>query len=226
MKKLDSADLAAMFGIELDSATIVPSVEIAKVLCTKCNGRGNFIGYTGRVVGKCFACDGTGLDRTIGVQVKEGDCVKCNGTGEYSAGRPCFACNSTGKTLIGADIDVSAISTAFAAAYANKIKSPKLRLDSFVFSRAPDTGRNAGSIYVKNAGEYIGKVTAGKFIPSLACDDGTKARVVAVASDPHNAAKAYGAKTGSCSCCGRELTNGESVELGIGPICRDKYGWG
>ena len=58
-----------------------------------------------------------------------------------------------------------------------------------------------------------------------ACDDPTRERVVAVASDPHAAAKAYGARTGECSCCGRELTNAESIELGIGPICRDKFGW-
>src|SRR4051812_21098674 len=28
--------------------------------CRKCNGRGKFIGYTGRVFGDCFACKGVG----------------------------------------------------------------------------------------------------------------------------------------------------------------------
>jgi hypothetical protein len=36
---------------------------------------------------------------------------------------------------------------------------------------------------------------------------------------------AYGKRTGACSCCGRELTNGESIDRGIGPICAEKYGW-
>ena len=32
----------------------------------------------------------------------------------------------------------------------------------------------------------------------------------------------YGKKFGTCCLCGRELTNAESVELGIGPICRER----
>lgn len=35
---------------------------------------------------------------------------------------------------------------------------------------------------------------------------------------------AYGRETGNCACCGRELTNPESVALGIGPICASKFG--
>ena len=42
--------------------------------------------------------------------------------------------------------------------------------------------------------------------------------------NPYEAAKVYGQETGTCSCCGRELTNKLSIELGIGPICREKFG--
>jgi hypothetical protein len=49
-------------------------------------------------------------------------------------------------------------------------------------------------------------------------------KVQSVAADPYAAAKLYGQQTGSCSCCGRELTNALSIELGIGPICREKFG--
>ncbi len=52
-----------------------------------------------------------------------------------------------------------------------------------------------------------------------------QAEVLAVASDPHNAAIAYGRRTGNCAICGRELTNHASIDLGIGPICAEKYGW-
>ena len=48
--------------------------------------------------------------------------------------------------------------------------------------------------------------------------------VQSAAADPYSAAKLYGQNTGSCSCCGRELTNALSIELGIGPICREKFG--
>jgi histidine ammonia-lyase len=37
------------------------------------------------------------------------------------------------------------------------------------------------------------------------------------------AAAAYGKATGTCSCCGRELTDPVSIANGIGPICADKW---
>jgi hypothetical protein len=192
----------SIFDIDFDPAATIPDAgEVAAIVCGKCHGRGKFVSYTGRVVGKCFACGGTG--------------VKAQARGAEPAG---------------AAIDVSAITVSFEAARANGIKTPKLRLADFIFSRAPDTGANAGSIYVKRSraagGDYLGKVTAGRFMPSRDCDGPTGEAIVAVASDPHNAAKAYGMRTGSCSCCGRELTNGLSIDLGIGPICRGKFGWG
>jgi len=49
-------------------------------------------------------------------------------------------------------------------------------------------------------------------------------RVQSVATDPYAAAKLYGQNTGTCSCCARELTNPLSIELGIGPVCREKFG--
>ena len=46
-----------------------------------------------------------------------------------------------------------------------------------------------------------------------------------VAEDPMKAAKLHGMETGSCACCGKKLTNKESIRLGIGPICIQKFGW-
>lgn len=36
-------------------------------------------------------------------------------------------------------------------------------------------------------------------------------------------AMAHGSLYGQCAACGRLLSNDESIELGIGPVCRDKY---
>jgi hypothetical protein len=193
----DTASLEALFGIEIgssegDAASI--TAEWSKIQCRKCKGGGKFISYSGRAVGNCFTCNGTGF------VIPE-------------------------KRTDGAAIDVSKIEASFATALQNRIKRPKLRLASFMFTRAPDTGKNAGSIYVKEGEAYLGKVTGGEFLPTRECGDERKAKVVAVASDPATAAKAYGLRTGSCSCCGRELTNGVSIDLGIGPICAEKYGW-
>jgi hypothetical protein len=43
--------------------------------------------------------------------------------------------------------------------------------------------------------------------------------------DPAAALKAHGIATGSCGCCGRELTDPQSIERGIGPICWERGGF-
>jgi len=218
-KTLKCVDLGAMFNIDMAPEA---NADFPADMCAKCNGTGTFLGYSGKLIGDCFTCQGTGLREVKAAPVKPGDCPKCAGSGEWRAGRSCFACNGTGKEAVAA-IDVSAITVAFATAFASGIKRPKLRLGAFLFARAPDTGRNAGSIYVTRSGEYLGKVTVNRFHGR--CDDPTTAEIVAVASDPSTAAKAFGQTTGSCSCCGRELTNGESIALGIGQICAEKFSW-
>lgn len=47
------------------------------------------------------------------------------------------------------------------------------------------------------------------------------ARIVRLISkDPLTATQTYGRELGYCGMCGRELTNQESREFGIGPVCR------
>jgi hypothetical protein len=43
--------------------------------------------------------------------------------------------------------------------------------------------------------------------------------------DPKEVCAEFGLETGNCACCGRLLTNEASVELGIGPICAEKFGF-
>lgn len=45
-----------------------------------------------------------------------------------------------------------------------------------------------------------------------------------IAANPMDALVAYGRKTGVCGVCGRKLTDPESVEAGIGPVCASKVG--
>lgn len=87
-------------------------------------------------------------------------------------------------------------------------------------------GQNAGSLYVKAGGEYLGKIDqAGQFRRAYGVAEGPVLESLrAVAGDPTAAAVAYGRETGACSCCGRKLTNAESIALGIGPICLENLG--
>lgn len=131
-------------------------------------------------------------------------------------------------------VDVSKIEAAFQRARdsANQdregLKFLHLRLDTFIFTPAGARSRNPGAIYVKeNLDEsvYLGKIQGGRFFGAAVCTDDQERRIVAAAADPAAAAKLYGLRTGSCSICGRELTNRASIDLGIGPICAARWGF-
>lgn len=123
-------------------------------------------------------------------------------------------------------VSVDALLASFAAATASGLKRPKIRLAGVELSLAPVGGKNPGAVYATApGGEYLGKVAGGKFHASRECGPEAQAAVVAALIDPLAQAVAYGRLTGSCSCCGRELTDPVSVERGIGPICAEKFGW-
>jgi hypothetical protein len=125
-------------------------------------------------------------------------------------------------------VSISSVTASFERARQKGVQKPKMRLlgngQKLTFSRAPDTGKNAGAVYVKdNEGVYLGKITAGKFLKSYDCSsDGEKA-VVAACADPEQAAIAFGKEFGICSICSRTLTDPDSIERGIGPICADNF---
>lgn len=57
---------------------------------------------------------------------------------------------------------------------------------------------------------------------------GANARTIAdkiMKAGPRAAAIRYGKELGACSICNRELTNNDSIEAGIGPVCAQKAGW-
>lgn len=123
------------------------------------------------------------------------------------------------------EVSIEAIHTAFESAMSKGIKRPKMNLAEFKFSLAASHGNNPGAIYVKRGEDYLGKITSGKFIRAFGVAEEVENEVVQLCADPKSAAIAYGRKYGSCSICARELTNKQSIELGIGPICAEKYGW-
>lgn len=108
------------------------------------------------------------------------------------------------------------------------IGKPTVRLAgptmAFKFSLAPDSGMNAGAVYVNlKDGDYLGKIVNGKFLKAMACSDAQEKEILAACENMESSAIAYGQRYGICSCCGKELTNRLSIELGIGPICRAKF---
>jgi hypothetical protein len=96
--------------------------------------------------------------------------------------------------------------------------------DNMKLTPAPKSGRNFGCLYVKVDGEYAGKIDpAGKFHKAWKTDIAVEADLKKIAADPLGEARLYGMRTGTCACCGRELTDPKSIDKGIGPICESKW---
>ena len=114
---------------------------------------------------------------------------------------------------------------AYAAAKGLKMRTPKITIGCTVISPAGAASKNAGALYVKERGAYLGKIAGGKFYATRDCSAERSAEILGFIADPKAAAEAYGQTTGMCCICNATLTNAESKRLGIGPICRDKMGW-
>lgn len=114
----------------------------------------------------------------------------------------------------------------FNTARASGLKNPALVFDGVCFKLAK---KYPGSLYVTESkaygSDFYGRVDAnGKLDPTRAVSAEKLAQIVAIGADPIAQAVAYGKKTGTCCCCGAELTNAVSIEYGIGPVCRERWG--
>lgn len=129
------------------------------------------------------------------------------------------------KAELSATVDLSSIHAMFDRAKESGLKKPMYRAEGMVLSLAKAGSVNAGSIYVKRKdGTYLGKVTGNEFKPSWEAKAEDKGTLAKIAANPSQVARDYGKRVGECSCCGRELTDPNSIAAGIGPICAT--GWG
>ena len=140
------------------------------------------------------------------------------------------AAKAAAKAAAATSVDLSPIVAMFATALDSGYKKPMYR--ALGLRIKPGKG---GALYVMTEdrmelghfGEqpgYEGKIADGAFHPVRATAKDTPAKLQAIAADPRGEAVRYGQRTGTCSCCGRELTKHASIEAGIGPICAEKWG--
>jgi hypothetical protein len=94
-------------------------------------------------------------------------------------------------------VDVSRINALLNKALSSKLKYPKFRIDGVLFIGS----QNAGAVYVKHDGEYIGKIQNGKYTPTLRALElnNIDAKIARVAANPREAAVEYGKMSGQCA---------------------------
>lgn len=100
---------------------------------------------------------------------------------------------------------------------------------------AGERAKVPGSLNVTSDGafddrEWYGRIHSGQgeFEGSRKCPEWVLGALVEFESDPAKAAALQGQKFGCCCFCSRELITNDSVRVGYGPVCADKYGlpWG
>ena len=121
-------------------------------------------------------------------------------------------------------VDLTVIKDKLLLADAKNLKAKIIAGDGYKFTLAPSSGKNPNCVYVAFNGEYLGKINSdGEFFGYKVAKEHLD-NIQAIAQNPLQEVKAYGLKSGRCGCCSRQLTNKESIKLGIGPICRENYG--
>lgn len=119
-------------------------------------------------------------------------------------------------TANGAD-DMPDAETVPAGRYAVDTEDGAINEVAFYKVDRPTEGRWAGYVFVRHiVGDYEERV-------SFANTKAILAKIAEVGAA--EASARYGHEIGECGVCGRQLTNDESRERGIGPICADKMGW-
>jgi hypothetical protein len=184
-------------------------VRVSNQVCPKCKGSGNFVTYTGKVHGKCFAC---------------------NGTGKPASAKPQTFIASIAPAVDTAGIDRLKLAfdkaRAFAAAKAPglTLRNPKITIGGITISPAKAESKNPGALYVKEGSVYVGKIANGRFFAANPNGQDIAGKVQAFIADPAEAAKVYGQETGICCVCNATLKSKWRLR-GIGPICAQKFGW-
>ncbi|AYD82043.1 hypothetical protein I5G60_gp48 [Mycobacterium phage Saguaro] len=113
--------------------------------------------------------------------------------------------------------DIPAIEVVPAGRYAIETADGAINALAFYKVDRPTEGRWAGRVFVKlivGGEEQRMSWSATKSILAKIAEVGAEA-----------ASARYGHEIGECGICGRQLTNDESRERGIGPICAAKQGW-
>jgi hypothetical protein len=119
-------------------------------------------------------------------------------------------------------------------AAAETLKNPKVNLETPGGQRVRLKMAGPGRIWITDGAPFEEQVTFGYILPNANLFwtgdivASVSALLLSFEADPKAVATAYGQRTSNCCFCGRDLSTGESVAVGYGPICAEKFGlpWG
>jgi hypothetical protein len=263
--------LMQSFGASKSQATIAKYEEPCKA--SGCRS-GTFYSWSGRAVGSCFKCDGTGIRKfktSPEARAKaKASAAKRKATKAEAKVAAAAAYREANAELVSYLEDVSGWNQ-FAGSllssisdYGSLTERQKAAADSMhakhiakqtaqaaepqidtvdltdipagyyavpngetrlkVAIRKP--GKNSkwhGSIFVDDGAEYGNRENYGRQMPGKQYEGKIIEQLQAIAADPLEAMKAYGNLVGVCGACGRKLEDEKSIELGIGPVCLEKF---
>ena len=95
--------------------------------------------------------------------------------------------------------------------HAEKTEKGRKRIDNVLTIKNRTTGQQL--MRVSRSGIVIPENNAKQIVPVLQV-------FIRFSKDTKQTLLNYGLETGECSICGRELTDSESIRIGIGPVCR------
>ena len=99
-------------------------------------------------------------------------------------------------------------------------------------SVAGETAKVPGSINVTSTGSFSTRTWYGRILQSGQFETSSRAQLDeptvdllrSFAHNPARVAAEYGRRTGNCCFCNRELTAKDSLTVGYGPICAERFG--
>lgn len=130
-------------------------------------------------------------------------------------------------------VDLAGIRKMFDAAVSH-LKHPKVRLQAddgtpVVIGMAGPSSKYPGQLMVTDGGPYMnnrwfGRVDGASFHSARACTDTVRGLLTSLSTDPAAIVARHGKLTGCCALCGKQLSDAESIERGVGPVCLKKWG--
>jgi hypothetical protein len=173
---------------------------------------------------QCGVCLGKGVVRFRG---DERSCAFCEGTGVNPKSKFYHSVASPPRKTVPQIPE--AIYTVTGDSFKNQYRT--IRIRSANFNGSPKTvvyylsGSDNEENYTGCAFIENGQVRVWNRYKGTIIGEEIKMAVSAVAKDPKAAGIAYARVSGKCCVCNRTLTTPESIEAGIGPICKEKSGW-